>query len=60
MPVRLPGLQNSGWYRDRQAEVDHLDDAVLRHHDVARADVAVQEALLVHVLQAVGDLRQDS
>ena len=39
-----------------QAEIDELDDALLGDHDVARADVAVQIAGLVHVFEGVGQL----
>src|SRR5262249_15863925 len=43
---------------NRQAEVDQLDDAFLIDHDVARADVAVQELHPMQVLQRLGDLAQ--
>ena len=41
----------------RDAEVGHLDGAVLKQHDVLRLDVAVDDAALVRVLQSAQHLR---
>ena len=40
----------------RDAEVGHLDGAVLQQHDVLRLDVAVNDAALMRVLQRLEDL----
>ena len=42
----------------RDAEVHHLDAAVLQQHDVLRLDVAVDDAALVRVLQRLQDLHR--
>ena len=46
--------------RLRQAEVEHLDLAVWRDLHVGRLQVAVDDALLVRVLEGLGDLLGDS
>src|SRR5262249_40361916 len=43
---------------NRQAEVDQLDDALLIDHYVARAEVAVQEALRVDERQRLAQLNE--
>ena len=42
-----------------EAEVDHLHRAGLRHHDVGRLEVAMDDALLVRRLERLGDLPGD-
>ena len=45
--------------RLREAEVEHLDDAVGPDHDVGGLQVAMDDALLVSGLERVGDLPRD-
>ena len=45
--------------RLRQAEVEHLDLAVARELDVRRLQVAVDDALVVGLLERFGDLLGD-
>ena len=44
----------------RQAEVEHLDDAVRRHHDVAGLEVAVDDAARVRGGERVGERDRDA
>ena len=59
-PVDLgePG-QRAGALQDRDAEVEHLDQAALGDHHVGRLDVAVHDVHPVHVGQDRRDLRRD-
>ena len=43
----------------RQAEVEDLDQPVVRDHDVVGLQVAVNDAGAVRLRQALGDLRAD-
>ena len=45
--------------RLREAEIEHLDLAVLRELDVRRFQVAVDDALLVSLFEGLGDLPRD-
>ena len=45
--------------RLRQAEVEHLHDAVGRDLDVGRLQIAMDDALLVRRFERVGDLPRD-
>ena len=42
-----------------QPEVEHLDPTLRRHGDVVGLQVAVDDALLVRLVQRLGDLRRD-
>ena len=48
-----------GRQRLRQAEVENLDGAVVREHDIRGLEVAVHDAVLVRCLERVGDLPRD-
>ena len=54
----VAGLAELRTEGDGQSEVDQLDLSVRRDHDVARADVTVQESRLVNVVHRLGQLRQ--
>ena len=53
---RLPLVLDDLVFQRGDAEVGHLDGAVLEQHDVVGLDVAVDDAALVRVLERAGDL----
>ena len=53
----LAGRRTLGF---RQAEVEHLDGAVGADLDVARLEIAMDDALLVRGVERVGDLPRDA
>ena len=56
---QLPLLRDLVRREPRDAEVENLEVAGGRQHQIRRLDVAVHDRALVRVMQAVGDLRDD-
>ena len=64
-PAPAPTLRGAisvdvGELAARLSMPERLDDAVLRHHDVCRFQVAVDDAFVVCSFESLGDLQSES